>query len=115
MSDVTAIAGAADLVGRGVYLGLPFDIPAPLRDRHAVVVGDAETCAIAARQLRGAGWRVTVVMREGGGCGIGGERRRRLATDVVCAAGVDYLEAVVLRRVASGHIDACNASALFLL
>jgi hypothetical protein len=64
-----------------------------------------------------AGWSVTVVMRERkrGRVGLARNCRRRVGTEVVCATGGDYLEAVVLRRVDTGRIDACNASAFFIL
>jgi hypothetical protein len=115
MIDVIAIAGADELVGKGVYQGLPSEIPQPVRDQNAVVVGEAAECAIAARQLGKAGWKVTVVTR--GPCGgvVGRNCRRRTGTEVVCAAGGEYLEAVVLRRVDTGRMAACNASALFVV
>jgi hypothetical protein len=115
MIDMIAIPGADERVGKGVYRGLPDDILQPVRDRNAVVVGEAVECATAARQLSKAGWSVTVVTRERCGCGIGRECRRRVGTDVVCATGGEYLEAVALRRIDTGRIDACNASALFIL
>jgi hypothetical protein len=109
------IPGAAQLVGKGVYGGLPNDIPVPIRDRRAVIVGEAAACATAARRLTDAGWHVTVVTRERCGCSIDRSCRRRVGSEVVCAAGTAYLEAVVLRRIDTGRIDACNASALFIL
>lgn len=115
MTVVTAIPGADELVGKGVYRGLPKDMPQPVRDQHAVVVGKAVECATAARKLGKAGWKVTVVTRERCGCSVGRECRRRVGTEVVCAAGGDYLEAVVLRRIGTKRVDACNASALFIL
>lgn len=115
MIDMIAIPGATELVGKGVYRGLPNDIPQPVRDRNAVVVGEAVECATVARQLGKAGWSVTVVTREPCACGVGRECRRRVGTEVVCATGGEYLEAVVLRRIDTGRIDACNASALFIL
>jgi hypothetical protein len=115
VTDLLMIPGAAELVGKGVYRGLPNDIPQPVRDRNAVVVGEAVDCATAAKQLGEAGWNVTVVTRERCGCRLGREYRRRVVTEVVCAGGGDHLEAVVLRRVDTGRIDACNASALFIL
>ena len=115
MTDIVTIPGAAALVGKGVYRGLPNDMPEPVRDRNAVVVGEAVECATAARQLGAAGWKVTVVTRERRGSGAGPECRRRACTEVVCAEGADYLEAVVLRRIDTRRIDACNASALFIL
>jgi len=116
MIDMIAIPGAEELVGKGVYRGMPNDIPPPVRDRNAVVVGKAVECATAARQLGEAGWKVTVVTRERScGCGVRRECRRSVGTEVVCAAGGDYLEAVLLRCIKTGRIDACNASALFIL
>jgi hypothetical protein len=117
MTLVTGIPGADELVGRGVYRGMPGDVPRPVRDRHAMVVGAPVECATAARQLGSAGWTVTVVAR---GCGrrrrgVGRSCRCRTGTEVVCATGGEYLEAVVLRRLDTGRIDACNASALFIL
>ena len=116
MTDVVAIPGADALVGKGVYRGLPKTTPQPVRDGNAVVVGEAAECAAAARALGEAGWRVTVVTRDRScGCGIHRGCRRSVGTEVVCAAGGEYLEAVVLRRIDTGRIDACNASALFIV
>jgi hypothetical protein len=113
----TTIPGADELVGAGVYRGMPNDVPQPVRDQHAVVVGDPVACARAGRQLSMAGWRVTIVTRdrEGCRCGVARNCRRRVGREVVCATGGEYLEAVVLRRIATGRIEACNASALFVL
>jgi hypothetical protein len=115
MIDGIAIPGAAELVGKGVYRGLPKDIPQPVRGANAVVVGEAIECATAAKQLGTAGWSVTVVTHERSGRGIGRECRRHVRTEAVCATGGDYLEAVVLRHMDTGRIDACNASALFIV
>jgi len=113
---LTAIAGADELVGKGVYRRMPTDVPPPVRDGHAVVVGESAECAAAAQQLGEAGWKVTVVTCENRrGCGVRRECRRRVGTAVVCATGIEYLEAVVLRRIDTGRIEACNASALFVL
>jgi thioredoxin reductase len=114
---VTAIPGADELSGKGVYLGMPSHIPQPVRDRHAVVVGGPVECAKAARQLVMAGWKVTVVTRarQRSRRGVARNCRRRVGTEVVCATGGEYLEALVLRRVDTRRIDACNASALFIL
>jgi hypothetical protein len=114
MIDI-AIPGAGELLGRGVYLGLPSDIPKPVRDGHAIVVGEPLECATAAKQLVRRGWSVTVVTRKRRGSEISRNCRRRGSTELVCAAGTAYLEAVVLRRIDTGRIDASNASALFIL
>ena len=115
MTDMVTIPGAGELVGKGVYLGLPNHIPRPDLGGNAVVVGEAVECATAARQLGKAGWTVTVVTHERCRCGVARGCRRRVSTEVVCATGGEYLEAVVLRRVDTGRIDACNVSALFIL
>jgi hypothetical protein len=116
MTAVTAIAGAAELVGKGVYRGMPKNVPPPVRDRHAVVAGLPAECAAAARRLTEVGWKVTVVTRERDcGCDVHRGCRRRTATELVCATGIAYLEALVLRRIDTGSIEACNASALFIL
>ena len=116
MIDLAVIAGGGELIGRGVYCGLPANIPAPVRDGNAVVVGDAVDCAAAARQLGEAGWNVTVVTHQWScRCAAGSGSRRRRGTEVVCATGVEYLEALVLRRIDTRRIEACNASALFIL
>lgn len=110
------IPGADELLGKGVYRRMPKDVPPPVRSEHAVVVGEPATCAAAARQLGGAGWKVTVVTGERDcGCGMRRDCRRRVGTEVVCATGLEYLEAVVLRRIDTGRIEALNASALFVL
>ena len=115
MTFMTAIPGVQELVGKGVYRGMPDNLPPPVRDQHAVVVGQPAECAAAARQLGQAGWKVTVVTR-GCGCHCGVlECRRRTGTDLVCASGIAYLEALVLRRLDTGRIEAFNASALFIL
>ena len=70
MTDIITIPGATELVGRGVYRGFPNDIPEPVRDRNAIVAGEAAACARAARPLGKAGWRVTVVTHERCRCGL---------------------------------------------
>jgi hypothetical protein len=116
MTDVTAIPGAAALMGKGVYRGVPRHLPQTARNHHAVVAGPPPACVAAARQLGEAGWKVTIVTR--GRCdgqGVARNCRRRSYTDVACATGVEGLEAVVLRRIDTGRVDAVNASALFLV
>jgi hypothetical protein len=116
MTGRPVIPGADELVGKGVYLGLPHQIPRPVRDRHAVVVGEGAELAAAARQWGEAGWTITLVSRgRPGGSGVRRECRRRPGTEVACAAGGEYLEVVVLRHLHTGRIDACNASALLVL
>ncbi len=101
MTPASTIPGVAELTGNGVYCGMPVSVPRPIRDAHAVVAGRRRDCAAAARRLRHAGWKVTVVTTD--------------RANLVWATGVEYLEAVVLQHICSGRIDACNASALFIL
>jgi hypothetical protein len=115
MIHMIGMPGADQLVGKGVYLELPMEIPPPLRDRNAIVTGEAAHCATAAKQLEKAGWRVNIVTRERHVRGIRREFRHMMDTEVVCAAGGEYLEAVVVRRIGSGRLEAFNASALFIL
>ena len=115
MIHMSGIPGADPLVAKGVYLELPVEIPPPLGTQHAIVTGEAADCATAAKQLEKAGWRVTIVTRARYVRGAGRECRHRVSTEVVCAAGGEYLEAVVLRRIGSGRLEAFNASALFIL
>jgi hypothetical protein len=115
MIHIIGIQGADQLVGKGVYLELPLEIPRPVGDRNAIVTGEAADCATAAKQLEKAGWRVTIVTRGRQVRRAGREGRRMLGTEVVCAAGGDCLEAVVLRRLNSGRLEAFNVSALFIL
>jgi hypothetical protein len=103
-------------VGKGVFHRMPATVPPPVRDRHAVAVGAPARCVAAARRLERAGWTVTVVTRDAGRFpGISRSCHRRTATEVVCATGIDHLEAVVLRHVVTGRIDAYCAAALFIL
>ena len=116
MTTPDVIPGADELMGRGVYCGMPRDVPSPVRDRRAVVVGDLVDCEAVTWKLVEAGWSVTFVTRERR-CGgsLRRECRLRASTELVCVTGIDYLEALVLRRMDSGRIEACNASALFIL
>jgi hypothetical protein len=94
---------------------MPTNVPQPTRTRRAVVVGAAAECGAAARPLGEAGWKVTVVTRETYSCHVSRDCSRRVATELVCATGIEYLEALVLRRIDSRRIEALNASALFIL
>ena len=88
----------SELVGHGVYTAVPDDLPNGVQSRQAVVVGRPDTAA--ARGAR-----------------IPGEVRRRpniqvrYRTELSWAVGIDHLEAVVLRHLTSGRIEACNADA----
>jgi shikimate 5-dehydrogenase len=91
---------------------MPKNVPQPVRNRHAVIVGAPGECAATARQLDKAGWKVTIVTREK--CSrrdVPCDCNRRVATELVCATGIEYLEALVLRRIDSRRIEAFNASA----
>jgi thioredoxin reductase len=124
--DLSGVAGMAELLGRGVYTTMPEDVPDVLRGQHAVVVGEPATSAAAALQLSGCGCGVTLVTREPArSAGIPCELRRALRgranirmrhrTELAWAVGITHLEAVVLRRVTTGRIEAWNAAALFVL
>ena len=123
--DLLTVPGMAQLLGRGVYLGVaehPLDL---VSDRPAIVVGDPAGGAIAALRLSEYAERVTLVMRENGRCAcLSRDIRNALrrcsnvrtlyGTELAWAVGIDHLEAVVLRH-STGRIEACNAAALFVL
>jgi hypothetical protein len=119
MTRFNEIPGVEDLMGKGVYCGMPAIAPTAVRDRHAVVVderGRLAACAAAAQELGGAGWTVTIVTpQRRWNRDVATRCRRKVATELVCATGIEYLEVLVLRRIDTGRIEACNASALFLL
>jgi hypothetical protein len=116
----------AELLGRGVYTAMPEDMPDALRGQLAVVVGEPLISATAALRLDACGCGVILVTREpAGGTGIPSELRRALRgrasihlrhrTELAWAVGINHLEAVVLRHVTTGRIEALNAAALFVL
>ena len=124
--DLCGVAGMAELLGKGVYTAMPEDVPDGLRGQHAVVVGEPVISAAAALRLDACGCRVTLVTCEAtGGAGMPPALCRALRcrpnirlmhrTELAWAVGINHLEAVVLRRVTTGRIEALNAAALFVL
>jgi thioredoxin reductase len=120
--------GAAELLGKGVYTALPTELPGVFVGGPAVVVtGELPAAAVAALRLDTHGCAVTLLLPQHGA------RDGRLSTqlraalrkrtgisvrygmELEWAAGTSRLEALVLRHVASGRIEACNADALFVL
>jgi len=90
-----------------------------------VIAGDGAVARAAAVGALERGQRVLVVLRSGearvarrlrrlllrtAGTG-GGQLSVMTATEVVCVDGVNGVEAVLVRRVATGHLSAVNASA----
>ena len=122
LSDVP---GLIDLLGRGVYTTMPPDVETLVSGGHAVVVADPEAGAEAALRLSACACCVTLITRSPRRGSTALRRVRglsrvrniavRLGIELVWAAGIEHLEAVVLRRTGSGRIDVCNAAALFLL
>ena len=120
------VQGAMELIGRGVYTELPDELPDTLMGGHAVVAGSMAASAAAALQLCGHGCSVTLVVQANA-------RRAEIAPDLraalrgrvdlrvqyglelTWAVGIERLEAVVLRHVASRRVEVCNADALFVL
>jgi thioredoxin reductase len=92
---------------------------------HVVVTGEPAAAATAALTLSDCGCSVTLVIRETGRAALPAPMRRLVAqranirvrrgTEVAVADGIDQVEVVVLRHLSSGRIDACNASALFVV
>jgi thioredoxin reductase len=124
--ELCSVPGMAELLGKGVHTTMPEDVPDALRGQHAVVVGEPVISASAALRLDACGCGVTLVTREpADGPGIPSELRRALRgrtnirmrhrTELAWAVGINHLEAVVLRRVTTGRIEALNAAVLFVL
>lgn len=120
------VSGAMELIGRGIYTALPDELPDTLVSGHAVVTGSPAESAAAALQLCGHGCSVTLVLQAGAHrAGIAPEVRAalrgradvrvRFGLELAWAAGIEHLEAIVLRHVTSGRIEVCNADALFVL
>ncbi|HET6628172.1 MAG TPA: hypothetical protein VFG91_00190 [Woeseiaceae bacterium] len=120
------VPGAMELIGRGIYTALPDELPATLANGHAVVAGDPPAGAAAALRLCGHGCSVTLVVHaDARRAGIAPEVRAalrgradvsvRFGMELTWAAGIERLEALVLRHVASGRIEVCNADALFVV
>jgi thioredoxin reductase len=124
MKNLLDVPGVAALRGKGVWLEMPDEVPASLRDGHAVVIGDVETAATAALQLHEGGCRVTVLATGFSATDVRTLRRAvrgragidvRLNTELACVDGIDHVEALVMRRRGCRCVDACNASAVFIL
>lgn len=116
------VPGVVELIGHGVYTALPDDLVNVVQGRQAVVVGRSDTAASVALKLSDCGCHVTVVTCETArGARIPGKVRRRpnvqvrYRTELAWAVGIDHLEAVVLRNLTSGRVEACNADALLVL
>ena len=120
------IPGLAELLGVGVFTAMPNPLPAPGHGRDVVVVGEPVASAAAALTLSDCCGTVTLATHAPGNrSGIATPTRIalrsrtnvvvRYETELKCAVGRDHLESVVLRRTGSGHIIACDASALFVL
>lgn len=118
--------GFSDLLGIGVHVGTPADLPATLRGRDVVIAGPTVVAVVAALRLSDSGGSVTVVTGDPlRGRGVSTSLRKALRaranvrvrsrTEIVCAAGVDRLESVVLQHTKTGRITALEAAALFLL
>ena len=121
MTNLCEVPGVAELVGRGVYTSVPDHIPI-VQGQHAVVVAKPDVAAAVVLRLSGCGCDVIVVTRET----AHGARvpdafrhrsniRMRYRTELSWAVGIEHLEAVVLRHITTGRIEACNAAALFVL
>ena len=124
MKTLIDVPGLAALRGKGVWLEMPDDVLASLRDRHAVVIGDVESAAAAALRLDDGGCRVTVLATGLSATDIRALRRAvrgragievRLHAELACVDGIGQVEAVVMRTRGCRCVDACNASAVFIL
>ena len=124
MKHLLDVPGLAALQGKGVWLEMPDAVPASLRDGHAVVIGDVDTAAAAAIRLDDGECRVTVLATGLSASDIRTLRRAvrgragievRLHAELACVDGIDQVEAVVMRTRGCRCVDACNASAVFIL
>jgi thioredoxin reductase len=120
------VQGVAELLDRGVHAGMPVELDAAIRDRDVVVAGDLPAAAVAALRLCAHGCRVCLVTGDSSRTTrLPASLRRELRvcsnityrylTEVSWAVGGEALEVVVLRHAASGRMDFCNATALFML
>ena len=64
MNPLLDVPGVASLRGKGVYLEMPDELPASLRNQHVVVVASSATATAAASRLHACGCRVTVLPAE---------------------------------------------------
>lgn len=124
MTNPLDVPGLAAFRGKGVWLEMPAEVPASLRDGHAVVIGDVDAAAAAALRLHDGGCRVTVLAAGFSATDIRTLRRTvrgragidvRLHTELACVDGIGHVEALVMRRRGCRCVDACNASAIFIL
>jgi hypothetical protein len=120
--DRSGVPGVAHLLGRGVYTGVPDDdVLDAIRGQRAVVTGSAGAVAELVPRLSVRLCDVTAVTCETGGSARRKNvlRRRHLrvrsCTELSWAVGIDHLEAVILRHIATGRVEVLNATALFLL
>jgi thioredoxin reductase len=95
-----------------------------MRTVDLVIAGDGSAARIAAAGALGRAQRVLVVLRSADGrvarrlrrclrkaeTGNAGQLRIITSAEVVCADGVDAVEAVVIRHVRTGRLWAVNAS-----
>lgn len=113
------IPGLRGFLGAGAYLDARERPPATACGRGVVLAGDPVRVAAAAAHL-GTGCGAVTLVTSGRGIpeGLRGghsETSVRARTAIVALAGVDHLEAVVLRHLPSGRVTALEAAALYLL
>lgn len=116
------IDGIAALLGSGVYCAPPPD-QSSLRGRRIAVFGGLREAAESALAMPDEAQSVCMIVRESLSC-LPAKTRARLQrranvtllakTEIVCAAGIDRLESLLLRDVDSGRISAIGADALFI-
>jgi thioredoxin reductase len=98
----------------GVYTSLPPELPAALHGRDVVVAGGSFDAAL---QLARCCSSVTFVTTRTSA--IAAARRGTVTilygSEIICADGIERLESVVVRKIRTGAVSACNAAALFLL
>ena len=115
--DLSAVHGIAQLLGRGVYIAVADRLLQRVSGGHVVVVGEPAAAAAAALRLHQQAGHVTLAFRESGRSAdiprrVRTDLRRHASirtlyrTELAWAVGIDQLEAVILRHMPSGRIEA---------
>ncbi|HYK05309.1 MAG TPA: hypothetical protein VE974_26400 [Thermoanaerobaculia bacterium] len=98
----------------GVYTSLPAELPATLHGREVVVAGGTFDAAL--RLARCCSSVTFVTARTSRiAAAHSGNVTILYGSEIICADGIDRLESVVVRKIRTGAVSACNAAALFLL
>lgn len=121
--SLPAVDGIQALLGSGVYGAPSATRSISLHRRKVTIFGGLREAADAALSLGDEVESIRVIVRESAAClpsSVRAQLRQRpkiqllAKTEIVCAAGIDRLESLLLRDVDSGRIQAIGADALFI-